>query len=466
MNKLKIGLLPLYVKLYDDVSPEMRPRIEAFLETIKAEFLKRDIELITASICRLENEFSAAISDFEKNDVDCIVTLHQAYSPSLESVKSLSGTKLPIVILDTTETYDFTFNDDDTVITYNHGIHGVQDMCNLLLRNKKKFFIEAGHWQNSDVIDRVLKRVEGIKIAKSIKTARVGKIGESFQGMGDFAIPNDILKKTIGVEVIDYDFKKSEDYLLAVTSKQIEDEIAKDKKDYVVENIDESLHRTVSKTGLAIRKWISDNKLSAFTVNFLAITRASGLGCMPFTEINKEMANGIGYAGEGDVLTAALVGALASVYSESSFIEMFCPDWEQNLIFISHMGEMNSTLTSEKPRFLKKIIPFTDVTETAFLCGTFKDGSATLVNLAPAADNKFNLITASIKVHDMKPSKAIKDSICGWLEPDYSIGDFLTAYSKSGGTHHLAMVYGDVKKALSAFADVMEWNYIDISSQS
>ena len=46
-----------------------------------------------------------------------------------------------------------------------HGIHGVQDMCNLLVRNKKQFFIEAGHYKESDVIERVINRVKGIKIA-------------------------------------------------------------------------------------------------------------------------------------------------------------------------------------------------------------------------------------------------------------------------------------------------------------
>jgi len=34
------------------------------------------------------------------------------------------------------------------------------------------------------------------------------------------------------------------------------------------------------------------------------------------------MSRGIGYAGEGDVLTAALTGALLSVYPDTSFTEV------------------------------------------------------------------------------------------------------------------------------------------------
>ena len=54
---------------------------------------------------------------------------------------------------------------------------------------------------------------------------------------------------------------------------------------------------------------------------------------LPFLEASKAMARGIGYAGEGDVLTSALVGTLLSVYPETSFTEMFCPNWKDGRYF-------------------------------------------------------------------------------------------------------------------------------------
>lgn len=63
--------------------------------------------MVRSSFCRLEEEFKNAVNKFEENQVDCIVTWHAAYSPSLESIQVLANTPLPIVVLDTTETYDF-----------------------------------------------------------------------------------------------------------------------------------------------------------------------------------------------------------------------------------------------------------------------------------------------------------------------------------------------------------------------
>lgn len=38
-----------------------------------------------------------------------------------------------IVVLDTTPTFDYSPAQHPNELLYNHGIHGVQDMCNLLV---------------------------------------------------------------------------------------------------------------------------------------------------------------------------------------------------------------------------------------------------------------------------------------------------------------------------------------------
>ena len=96
MKKVKIGFLPLYVKLYDDGAPNMRLRIDAFAKEVIELFKTReDVEILASDVCRLENEFKNAIELFEKEEVDSIVTMHLAYSPSLESEKILKNTKPP-----------------------------------------------------------------------------------------------------------------------------------------------------------------------------------------------------------------------------------------------------------------------------------------------------------------------------------------------------------------------------------
>ncbi len=460
MNNIKIGFLPLYVKLYDDNSPQMRERINAFAKEIENK-LSEKVEVVAADICRLEDEFDKAVSLFEKENVDCIVTLHLAYSPSLESEKALKNTGLPIVILDTTPNFDFTNDDDIKGISHNHGIHGVQDMCNLLVRNKKDFFIEAGHYLESDVLDRVINRVKGIKIAKEFSSARVGTIGGAFAGMGDFRLPENQYGE-IGIERVNLTTTEAKAYFDSVTEEEIDALANSDKEKYNVDdNIPEDFLRNALRGDLAVRKWINDKKLTAFTANFLTVKSDFGIAGMPFAEANRSMERGIGYAGEGDVLTAAFTGALMSVSDEASFIEMFCPDWKNELIFISHMGEMNTALTATKPKFMIKPMVYSDV-DTTWICGTYKSGKATLINLLPISDGNFRVIVSLVDMETPDCDKFRQNSTCGWFRPNKPISNFLEDYSKKGGTHHLSMMYGDARKLAETFAAVMGYEFSEI----
>lgn len=465
MNIPKIGLLPMYLKLYDNIKNDKNSsnnRIEDFYNTIVCEFEKRNVEVITTPVCMLEGEFAMAIEKFEQYQVDAVVTLHLAYSPSLESIKALTGTKLPIVILDTTPTYEFGPSQNAEEIAYNHGIHGVQDMCNMLIRNGKIFQIKAGHWKESDVIDRLLGCLRAAIVANNMMNSRVGRIGSSFKGMGDFSVPREIMCSSIGIKIVQCTTEKIQSLLPNEEDEKVQLEIRKDMQMFTMEGVNPEVHIRTIRTCLAVREWIENEKLTAFTFNFLDIDKTSGLLTVPFMEASKAMARGLGYAGEGDVLTAALVGALVSVYPQTTFTEMFCPDWENDSILLSHMGEMNIGISSDKPVLKEFKLRYTDVENPMIAYARLREGKVVLVNLAPGPDNTFSLIVASGMMQDVACEDNMTGKIRGWFKPSMAISDFLEAYSKLGGTHHEALVYGDVLNEIVQFGKLMGWRVVEI----
>ena len=464
MKPIKVGLLPLYLKLYDDTSPEHRPGVQRFADTISAELRKRGLEVLAAPVCRIADEFATAVLAFEVAGVDAIVTLHLAYSPSEESAPSLAATNLPVIVLDTTPTYDFSPHTSPDEVMYNHGIHGVQDLCNVLIRDAKPFQIEAGHWEHSDVLDRIVIRAQAARLATALRSARVGKIGGSFKGMGDFAVPEDLLRQTLGVTTVAVEPEVIAAMLSSVGDKEIEAETAVDMAYFASEGITPEAYALTIRVSLAVRQWIEREHLTAFTMNFMQVTRGAGIPAVPFLEASKGMARGIGYAGEGDGLTAALVGALAAVFPAVTFTEMFCPDWANDTIFLSHMGEMNVALIAGKPRLVQKTYAFIDTNEVVLAVGRFRGGAAVFVNLAPGPRETYTLILVPVTVQDVNGVDEMADSIHGWFRPNQPIREFLSAYSKLGGTHHAALVYGDALDQLAAFGEMMGWKVAILST--
>jgi len=464
-QKPKIGLLPLYLKLYDDREQDKRSRVEAFYRQIASEFEKRKLEVLTSKICRTSPEFEAAIRSFEENGAEAIVTLHLAYSPSLESVDALARTNLPIIVCDTTPTYSFAPDQDPAEIMYNHGIHGVQDMCNLLVRRGKTFHIEVGHWQKSDVLDRIVQLLASTRMAHHLRTLKAGLVGEPFEGMGDFYVSTSDLKTTIGVETRVLNPRTFKALLSEVTEQEIRDERELDEKRFKIEGIDEGTYHRSLRNGLALQKWIAKERIGAFSFNFLQIGKATGLETAPFLQASKLMARGVGFGGEGDLLTASLVSALAAVNPDTSFSEMFCPDWKNGSVFLSHMGEMNWKLAAEKPRLLEMNWQWSEAANPAYVAGRFKAGDFVLVDLLPLEplrEGGYRLIVAPARMLNVPGRDNFGRSIHGWFKTQMPVEEFLAEYSRAGGTHHLAISYGLEVKTVVAFSKMMGWETVVI----
>jgi len=187
-------------------------------------------------------------------------------------------------------------------------------------------------------------------------------------------------------------------------------------------------------------------------MNFESFTADCGIPTVPFLEAGKLMARGIGYAGENDVLTAALVGALGSTFGETTFTEMFCPDWKGGSVFLSHMGEINVDLAAQKPLLVANPYPWAKITPPVIAACTLKPGPAVFVNIVPGPDDTFGLILASVEVLPEPAGSRYTKKIRAWIKPSCSLETFLQEYSRRGGTHHAALMMGDRTPDLEKFA--------------
>lgn len=463
MEKIKVGYLPLYIKLYDDSDPHYRDPMVRYMNMLVSMLEAQGLDVVMADeVCRVKPEFERAAKKFNDAGVTAVITQHLAYSPSLESIDALLTLDAPIIVFDTTLDYELIQAANyENRVPANHGIHGVQDMCNLLKRNKKPYYICAGHALHSEVLSEVVGMCRAAAAAKAFKKAKVGSVGGSFTGMGDFLVSDQRYRKDIGAEVSYMTPDVVKEYLAKVTDAEVEEEIARDAAKYTVNVTFRDEYKQATKAGLAIRKWMEDKQLTACTVNFLTLD-ICGLPKMPFPECCKILERGIGYAGEGDVLTAGLVGALFSAYPNTTFTEMFCPDWQQDVVLMSHMGESNPNLAQWKPAICDCKFNYNSCGDTVAMYSCGRAGNVALVNLAPMNDG-FTLIICPGQMLDVGLEHgAYSNATQGWFKPGKKLPQFLKEYSLHGGTHHSAMVYDVNIEELKAFGEMMGFDVVVI----
>lgn len=463
INKIRVGYLPLYIKLYDDSNPHYRDPMVAYKDMLVKMLESQNIEIVEADeVCRVKEEFDRAAEKFNAADVTAVITQHLAYSPSLESIEALLSLKAPIIVFDTTPDYELIkVAGYEGRISANHGIHGVQDMCNLLRRNHKPYYLCVGHALHSEVVSEVVGMCRAAATAKAFANMTVGSVGGSFTGMGDFQVSDERYKADIGCTVKYMTPEVVAKYTALVTEEEITEEIAQDRAKFNVQIENEENYRAATKSGLAVRKWMEEEEIGSATVNFLTLDICN-LPKMPFVECCKIMERGQGYAGEGDVLTAGLVGSLISVYPNTTFTEMFCPDWEQDVILLSHMGESNPNLAQWKPLITDCPFNYNSCGDTVAMYNCFRPGKAVYVNLAPMEDS-FNLIVSKVELLDAGLERgAYSKATQGWMKPCKPLPCFLKEFSYAGGTHHSALVYDVDIEEIKAFGKMMGFNVIEI----
>ncbi|MCC6486609.1 MAG: hypothetical protein IT364_03850 [Candidatus Hydrogenedentes bacterium] len=453
MLRPRAGLLPLYLKLYDDTMPQLRDEFEPFTKQVSDGFETRGVGVVRGAVCRLRSEFEECVASFEREGVDAIVTLHLAYSPSLESVDALAHSSLPVIMLDTTMDESFGLDVDPARIMYDHGVHGVQDLASMLRRRGRQYEVIAGHVSEAEVFERASGRVRAAAGARCFRGMRVLRIGETFGGMGDFAVHDDLLRAVLGVRVDQVGVESVVASAAMIDTESIEREMRADQSRFFVD-VTEDVHRRSVRVGLALRRLLEEGGYGGFSMNFLAFDRSEGpVDTVPFFEASKAMGRGLGYAGEGDVLTAALVGALNAAFGMTTFTEIFCPDWRGDALFLSHMGEVNPETAAERPRLCEKDFPWTGARNPAVITCAPRQGPAVLVNIAPGPDETFSLIVAGVEVLGDGTHPAMRDSVRGWIRPEKGVRRFLEEYSRHGGTHHSALVLGDRVDAVAAFGE-------------
>ena len=454
---MKIGFLPLYIELYDRSGSTSRDRLEPFYETLARAFEEKGIEVVRSSFCRLEEEFKNAVNKFEENQVDCIVTWHAAYSPSLESIQVLANTPLPIVVLDTTETYDFSPSQDSGEISYCHGIHGVMDMCNMLTRYHKSYAIATGHYPNSDVLDRAIGYIRAAVAATSVAGSTVGQIGQSFPGMGDFLISDEEISSRFGVKVVRTSAEELEALKSSVTDAEIQSEMAEDLADAIKLNqFSEDAHRLTVKNCLAVRRWLEKHQLDAFSVDFMDISSSMGLDCMPFMEACKAMARGIGYAGEGDILTAVMTGALLRGFGTATFVGNFLSRLEERYSVPQSYGRSKLLFDEKRKKSIKNQFRIHRCAKSnSEICLLKKKkGTATFLNLFCSHDG-YKLLIAPVTMEEPVGEDKFTSSIRGWMRPEMPIADFLEKISMVGVTHHSMLVYDATPEQIAFFGRLL-----------
>jgi L-arabinose isomerase len=216
-------------------------------------------------------------------------------------------------------------------------------------------------------------------------------------------------------------------------------------------------HAAAVRLSLALEQIAKEDGLGALAVHFLAVSEDERIETLPFLAASRMLADGYGYAGEGDVACAALVATLQRIAGPASFTEMFAMDFDDKSVLMAHMGEANYAMArpDRKPLLTKRSFKLAPTKfDPATPCFSLAPGPATLGSLSVAPEGRFRLVISEGEVADWGPFPAMETPHFKFA-PKTAFENAIEAWSRAGGSHHQAICRGHRAELLACLAEAV-----------
>ncbi len=175
------------------------------------------------------------------------------------------------------------------------------------------------------------------------------------------------------------------------------------------------------------------------------------------------MADGYGFAAEGDTNTATLMCAGQTLIGDAHFSEMYAMDWELDSVLISHMGEGNWKIarTDRPVRLIDRPLGIGGLDNPPTPVFMAQPGPATTAALVPLEGELYRLVVGQGEVLDT-PELPKVEMHHFHFRPERGMRAFMDDWLTLGGPHHFVMNLGEHAVRWRRLAELLDLEYVEI----
>ena len=439
----RFGLLGLMLELYDRAVPDLKPQQEAFARELVST-LEGLGEVIWEGIAVTREEVDARLAAMQAQGADLVVVVHFSYAPSLIALPGLLRTPLPIVLFNTQQLAAVDENFGYEGMLRNHGVHGQQDLANVLRRAGRAFGGVTGYYADPAALRELEDWVRAASAVRRLRQAEVGRVGWAFQDMGDFGLDEAAFLSVVGPHVRQVPLDLLAEGLALAPDAEVAALVAEYRSQYAVApDLSAAELAASARSEWALRRAVRLLKLDALSIHYEVLGQDPRFDALPFAAAARLIGEGLGFGGEGDATSAAAVLLMHYLCGCATFSEVFTMDLTGGTLFMSHFAEGNPLLAKhDQPvQMVRREGWVGSGGVSASLAFTLEPGPVTMVNLTVGPGGRFQLLatrgTAEAFLVPGQPTPHFK------LRPERPVAEFSNEYMLHGGSHHVAVAPGD-----------------------
>ena len=434
------------------------------------------ITLVFKPVLKTSEEIYQCISDANssKNCVGIVAWMH-TFSPAKMWIGGLKILKKPLLHLHTQFNRDIPWKSIDMdFMNLNQSAHGDREFGFIMSRMRLNRKVVVGHWQDEKVHQRIGTWMRAAAGWHDWQGARFCRFGDN---MREVAVTDgDKVEAEIkfGYSVNGYGIGDLVNVIKGVNDSEVSSLASEYESKYAVVNDlrkggsqHQSL-RDAARIELGMRNFLEAGKFKGFTDTFEDL---HGLVQLPGLPVQRLMAEGYGFGGEGDWKTAALVRAMKvmakGLKGGNSFMEDYTYHFDPSnpMVLGAHMLEICESIAEAKPSC--EIHPLgiggkADPVRLVFNTAPGKALNASIVDMG----NRFRLLVNEVEaVKPLEDLPKLPVARVLW-KPQPDMYTACAAWIYAGGAHHTCYSQNLTAEHLEDFAEMAGIEYVRIGKNT
>jgi L-arabinose isomerase len=403
------------------------------------------------------------------NCIGLILWMH-TFSPAKMWIAGLNSLTKPFLHLHTQFNRELPWSSIDMdFMNLNQAAHGDREFGFITARLNLARKVVVGFWQDTDTIaeiDTWARAAAGWHESQNLKVARFG------DNMREVAVTDGdkvAAQAQLGYSVNGYGVGDLVARMNQVTDSDVDALVAEYRDAYLIakEHDRPQALRAAAKIELGLRAFLEEGGFGAFTDTFQDL---HGLEQLPGIAVQRLMADGYGFGGEGDWKTAALVRTMKvmarGLPGGTSFMEDYTYDFSGTpKVLGSHMLEICPSIATSKPSLEVHPLGIGGKADPARLVFTAPAGAAIVASLVDMG-NRFRMIVNEVDVIQPEqelPKLPVARAV--WL-PKPNLKVAAAAWIYAGGAHHTGFSQALTMDHLEDFAEIAGVELIRIDADT
>lgn len=425
--------------------------------------LNAPVELVWKPVLKNADAIRRQLLDASADD-EClgVITWMHTFSPAKMWIGGLDALQKPLLHLHTQANQSLPWDTIDMdFMNLNQAAHGDREYAHIVTRMAVARKIVVGSPESEYVAERIdawAWATIGWNTSQHLKLARFGD-NMRFVAVTDGDKVSAQMK--FGMSIENYGVNSLVEAVSKVTEEAAEALAAVYERDYAVVpelRVGGARHESLvyaAKQEIALRSILEAGNFNAFTSNFEDL---GDLRQLPGLAVQRLMADGYGFGGEGDWKTSALGAILKSmtpVGGGTSFMEDYTYHFGPGpaKVLGAHMLEVCPSITAAKPAIEIHPLGIGGKEDPVRMVFTADPGEGRVVCIADLGD-RFRMIVNEITVvepNEDLPNLPVARAV--W-EPKPGLATSAEAWMLAGGSHHTVLTKAVSAETLEDFARI------------